>query len=329
MPTILITGGHKGLGYESIKRIAAKGQFDLVLGGRNLAEVEAVVNELRIDYDVNVQALHLDISSLASVRAAAIEFKRRVSDKEIATLQVLMLNAGAQFLGPVGFSADGYERTFATNYLGNFLLVHLLLDEIRERGRIVFTASGTHDPDTRDGKMVGKAVAPDALALARQGKQNTAISGGKLYSTSKLCTILHAYELDRRLKASNAQIASIAFDPGLIVETGLSRSAPPFIQRLLRVGVMKSVLKAIGVTMGSLPFSGGALADVAISPQFEGLSGKYMQSNDGRLSEARSSKASYDTALATKLWKDSETLAGLQENERPTLLSGRRTEVIQ
>ena len=37
-------------------------------------------------------------------------------------------------------------------------------------GRIVFTASGTHDPETTDGKMVGIAAEPDATALANDGK---------------------------------------------------------------------------------------------------------------------------------------------------------------
>ena len=35
----------------------------------------------------------------------------------------------------------------------------------------MFTASGTHDLETMDGKMVGKAMEPDAFALANEGKQ--------------------------------------------------------------------------------------------------------------------------------------------------------------
>ena len=70
-------------------------------------------------------------------------------------------------------------------------------------------------------------------------------------------------------------------------------------------------MKTLGVTMGSLPISGGGLAKVAIDPAFGRASGKYIQSNDGRIIEARSSKASYDQNAARKLWADTERLVGL------------------
>ena len=93
----------------------------------------------------------------------------------------------------------------------------------------MFTASGTHDLETMDGKMVGKAMEPDAFALANEGKQGRRpSSGGVRYATSKLCMFLLCYELNRRLAKRGSRLASIAFDPGLISETGLSRTAPAF-----------------------------------------------------------------------------------------------------
>ena len=50
----------------------------------------------------------------------------------------------------------------------------------------MFTASGTHDPDTTDGKMVGKVVEPDAIALANDGKDGKKpLSAGIRYSILK------------------------------------------------------------------------------------------------------------------------------------------------
>jgi NAD(P)-dependent dehydrogenase (short-subunit alcohol dehydrogenase family) len=172
---------------------------------------------------VKIKGVNLDVSSMASVRSAAASTRDMVDRGEIAPLQVLLLNAGAQFLGPIRYSVDGYELTFATNCLGHFLLLNLLLDKVQEGGRVVFTASGTHDPDTMDGKMVGKAVEPDANALANDGRKGKPLPGGTRYSTSKLCTMMYAYELDRRLRARRSSVQSIAFDPGLMVETGLVR----------------------------------------------------------------------------------------------------------
>nr|WP_298795652.1 hypothetical protein [uncultured Acetobacter sp.] len=42
--------------------------------------------------------------------------------------------------------------------------------------------------------------------------------------------MLYAYELDCRLRTKGSSIQSIAFDPSLIVETSLYRSAPAIMQ---------------------------------------------------------------------------------------------------
>lgn len=283
--------------------------------------MERAAAQVRATHGVRVSAVKLDLSSLASVREAAAQCRAMLDSGEIDSLQAILCNAGAQFQGSVSYSADGYEETFATNCLGHFLLVELLIDRVADQGRIVFTASGTHDPDTMDGKMVGTAVEPDAQALAREGKNGAkAISGGKRYSTSKLCTVLYAYELDRRLRAGHSSIASIAFDPGLIPETGLVRTSPKPVQWLVRRSAMKWLFKRLGVTMGSLGFSGASLARIVADPSFADGSGKYFQSHNGLLVEIRSSKVSYDGKRAAKLWDDLKLLVKLQPNEEPAIL---------
>lgn len=322
MPSVLITGGHKGLGREAACRIAASRGRDLLLAGRDLKEMEPVAHGLRAEFGVKVAAVHMDVSSLASVRTGAAEVKAIVARGDVDPLDGLMLNAGAQFLGPTQHTADGYERTFATNCLGHFLLLNLLIDQVQDGGRIVFTASGTHDPATMDGKMVGRAVEPDATRLARDDAQEKALTGGVRYATSKLCTIMYAYELDRRLRSSGSGIQSIAFDPGLMMETGLARSAPAAAQWVSRTKLALWIFKTLGVTMGAVPFSGKGLADLAIAPAFARASGKYIQSRSGEIIEARSSKTSYDERTARKLWADSEALVGLKPEERPSILNG-------
>jgi NAD(P)-dependent dehydrogenase (short-subunit alcohol dehydrogenase family) len=321
MPTVLITGGHAGIGLECAKQLAAGPRLNLLLAGRNLERVERAAAQLRATHGVRISTVKLDISSLASVREAAARCRAMLDSGEVDSLQAILCNAGAQFQGPISYSADGYEETFATNCLGHFLLVELLIDRVADQGRIVFTASGTHDPDTMDGKMVGAAVEPDAQALARDGKNGAKpISGGKRYTTSKLCTILYAYELDRRLRSGHSSIASIAFDPGLIPETGLVRTSPKLVQWLARTSAMKWVFKRLGVTMGSMGFSGAGLARMVADPSFADGSGKYFQSHNGSLIEARSSKVSYDKQRAAKLWDDSKLLVKLQPNEEPVIL---------
>lgn len=320
MPTILITGGHSGIGLECSKYIASHYRLNLILAGRSLERVDPVAQELRTTYGVKVGTLQLDTSSLAKVRSAAAQCRTMLDNGEIDSLQAIVCNAGVRLNGPVSYSADGYEETFATNYLGHCLLVALLFDRVADHGRIVYTASGTHDPDTADGKMMGVAE-PDAIALANTGKDGTKpLSTGKLYGTSKLCMILHAYELDRRLRRSGSTIASIAFDPGATSGTGFLRSMPKPVQWLSNTDFMNWVFKRMGVTIGSADFSGKSLAKISVDPAYANGSGKYFQSNDGKLIERRSSKMSYDEQRALKLWNDTKKLVHLQPDEEPAQL---------
>ena len=179
-------------------------------------------------------------------------------------------------------------------------------------GRVVFTASGTHDPDTMDGKLVGVAAEPNADALAGVGKDGAKpLSVGKRYSTSKLCTVMYAYELARRLDRAGSAIASIAYDPGSVPETGLSRNLPKVVQYVAKSSLMEWVSRRVGITTSTLAFSGAALADLAVDPQYAMGSGKYFQAHDGELSEVRSSTTSYDERRALALWDDSKRLVGL------------------
>ncbi|MET7456552.1 SDR family NAD(P)-dependent oxidoreductase, partial [Streptomyces sp. NPDC005574] len=114
MTTILITGGHSGIGLAAATELAAR-KVDLILVGRSPDRMQAVADELRAAHGVSVTTLALDLSSLASVRAAA-------RDLSVTELDALLCNAGGRFDGDVTFSPDGYETTFATNCLGHFLL---------------------------------------------------------------------------------------------------------------------------------------------------------------------------------------------------------------
>ena len=321
MSTVLITGGHAGIGFESAKQLASRWHCNLVLAGRNIDRMEPAAQQLRTSYGVKVTTLKLDTSSLASVREAATQVRALLDSGKVDSLNALLCNAGGRHNGPTTYSPDGYETTFATNCLGHFLLLDLLVDRVAEGGRIVFTASGTHDPDTTDGKMVGKVVEPDAIALANDGKDGREpLSAGVRYSTSKLCTMLYAYELHRRLRRAGSSVASIAFDPGSIPETGLLRTMPKPVQWLAKTSLMKGLMKRLGVTQGSITFSGASLAQIAADPKYANASGKYLQSNDGELIETRSSKLSYDEQRAAKLWNDSRTLVRLQPSEESVQL---------
>ncbi len=320
MPTVLITGGHGGIGFECAKELAIRFRCDLILAGRSPDRMTQAAQELERLGGIKVTQLPLDISSLCSVREAAAELRRRLDSHEVDGLQALVCNAGTRFFD-LRYSSDGYELTFATNYLGHFLLVELLADRVAPDARIVFTVSGTHDPDTTDGKLVGKSVRPDARSLANVGKNGEKpITSGQCYSTSKLCMVMHAYELDRRLRIAGSSVESVAFCPGSVPDSGFLRSLPAPARWLASSPFGKWLAKKTGTTTGDLKFSGVALARVALDRTMQSPGGKYFQVNDFTLTELRSSKLSYDSVLARTLWDESKRLVKLQPSEEPALL---------
>ncbi len=93
---------------------------------------------------------------------------------------------------------------------------------------------------------------------------------------------------------------------------------PKPVQWLAKSAFMKFVMKRMGVTQGSLAFSGPSLARVAAHPAYANASGNYFQSNDGKLIEARSSKMFYEKGRAKKLWNDSKTARPAPARRRST-----------
>lgn len=71
----------------------------------------------------------LDVGDLKSVKAFAQLIKERYTK-----IDLLLNNAGIMF-APFKLTADGYESHFATNYLGHFLLTHLLLPKLKAAGK--------------------------------------------------------------------------------------------------------------------------------------------------------------------------------------------------
>ena len=136
MSTVFITGGHAGIGFECAKQLASRSRCDLVLAGRGVERMESAAQHLRVSFGVKVTTLKLDTSSLESVRKAAAEFRNLLDSGEVPSFDALLCNAGGRHNGPTTYSPDGYETTFATNCLGHFLLIELLLDRI--------AAGGTH-----------------------------------------------------------------------------------------------------------------------------------------------------------------------------------------
>jgi NAD(P)-dependent dehydrogenase (short-subunit alcohol dehydrogenase family) len=104
MTTTLITGGNRGLGYETARRLVAEGH-DVWIGARDEARGQAAASEL------GARHVQLDVTDDASVTAAV---------EAIGALDVLINNAGISgpFVSVPEVTPAMLEDVFATNVVG-------------------------------------------------------------------------------------------------------------------------------------------------------------------------------------------------------------------
>ncbi|MDO5736765.1 MAG: SDR family NAD(P)-dependent oxidoreductase [Propionibacteriaceae bacterium] len=124
----LITGATNGLG-EATARAAADAGATLVLPARRTDRAE----ELNREWGGRHEVVHVDFSSLASVRKAAAAIS--------GDIDVMINNAGVVTRRREE-TEDGFEKALGVNFLGPFALTNLLLPQVRDR--IVIVGSDAH-----------------------------------------------------------------------------------------------------------------------------------------------------------------------------------------
>ncbi len=319
--TIVLTGGTAGLGYVCARSIAASHPArHLIIASRNEQQATRVVETLRHETgNQHIEWMLLDLASLDSVRSFARDF----AERELPPLRAIVCNAGLQVISGTTYTRDGFETTFGVNCLGHFLLVNLLLRHLVAPARIVFVSSGTHIP-TRKKNLVSRIISAtpphyrEAQALAwperypdeAESNDSPQVVGMRRYSTSKLCDVLYAYELARRLQIEGYStpehpITVNAFDPGMTPGTELSRD----YGALMRFGW--NVLLPLMPGLKSKETSGKELARLVLDPELENITGKYFAG----MEERASSEESYDQKKAAQLWEGSAQLVKLQVDE--------------
>src|SRR5437764_522735 len=116
----VITGASSGLGRESARALAAAGAH-VVLAARNPDTLAQTAEWIRAEVPgARTSTVHLDLTALASVRAAAAAIRDLAP-----VITVLMNNAGVMFT-PFDRTRDGFEMQIGTNHFGHFELTRLL-----------------------------------------------------------------------------------------------------------------------------------------------------------------------------------------------------------
>lgn len=273
--TVIITGATGGIGKATALGLARMGAH-LGITGRDRKRTEDAAREIRAAGGGQVEAFVADLSSQSEVRRLADEVLR-----SFPRIDVLVNNVGG-YWNTRHVTADGLERTFALNHLAPFLLTSLLLDRLRESApsRVITVSSNA--------QAMGRIDFDDL-----QGEQS--YSGARAYNQSKLANVLFTYELSRRLEGSG--ITANALHPG-VVRTAFGAEDPAGLQRVF-VPLLMPFMKT--------PAQGAATSiSLASAPELAQVSGGFFASGKPK----KSSPASYDEAVAARLWRVSADLVG-------------------
>lgn len=133
----LITGGTSGIGYGVAKQLAKYG-WDIIIIGRNSKRGNQVASEIRGTF---IQA---DLSLMSEVH--------RVAQQINQSIDALIMCAGCvSTRSELTKTQEGFESTFAINYLSKFMLSQLIIPKINVGGSIVLVGgNGKHKNVTTD-----------------------------------------------------------------------------------------------------------------------------------------------------------------------------------
>jgi protochlorophyllide reductase len=251
---------------------------------------------------------------------------RRLVDDFHATgrsLDALVVNAAVYLprLQHPERSPQGYEISMATNHLGHFLLIQLLLGDLERSKhpsqRLVILGTVTANSKELGGRIPIPAPADlgDLAGFAAGFKAPIAMADGKrfkpgkAYKDSKLCNMITTQELHRRLHGSTGIVFTSLY-PGCVADTPLFRNAPrafqtifPWFQKNITGGYVSQAL------------AGERVAQVVADPEFA-ISGVHWswgnrQTKGGRQFSQELSEQASNPETARRVWDHSMQLVGL------------------
>lgn len=160
---VLITGGNKGLGYESAKVLKDLG-YKVYIGSRNDERGQQASQELGVHY------VQLDVTSDYSVTNAY----NMIAQKE-GRLDILINNAGisGQFAAPADITPRDIEKVYNTNVFGIVRMMNTFIPllEKSEQPVVVNVSSGlgsfgmVTNPDTAESQVNSLAYCSSKSAV--------------------------------------------------------------------------------------------------------------------------------------------------------------------
>lgn len=175
MKTILITGSTDGIGKETAKELAEKGNR-IIVHGRSQEKALEVKEKLN---SINSKPNHkIAIADLGS-QQQVLDLTNYLKEEE-DKIDVLINNAGI-YQNSLEFSEDQLEKTIAVNYHSHFILTLVFIPLLEEANdpRVINLSSMVHSRNLDPAKIWNPIT----------------FNGSQAYSDSKLAMILFTFKL--------------------------------------------------------------------------------------------------------------------------------------
>jgi NAD(P)-dependent dehydrogenase (short-subunit alcohol dehydrogenase family) len=194
-------------------------------------------------------------------------------------IDVLANNAGGIF-HQRQITEDGHEKTLQVNHLAGFLLTWLLRERLESAGAAVIDTSS-------DAHRMARIDLEDLESSRRY-------SAWRAYGSTKLMNILHAAEINKRLRG----VRGVSFHPG-VVATGFAREGN---------AITRAVYNKVFSKLFMISPEAGADTLVWLAMTDGWQPGEYYVK---RKSGRRKNAAARDAGLAARLWDASARMTSV------------------
>jgi NAD(P)-dependent dehydrogenase (short-subunit alcohol dehydrogenase family) len=205
----IVTGGALGIGFEVSRALANAGAKVIMVNRKEEQGNDAIETIRKETPDADVDWKECDLGSLRQVREVFSSLR-----DSLDRLDFLVLSAGIN-TNQYGEDADGIDRHFGVNYLGQYYATNQLWPLLRKTSklpstpapRVVFEASEVH-----------RAAPSDAHFASLEEINDPNMDGTRLYARTKLALILLAkYGLAGKvIKGNNDNIIATSVHPGAV-----------------------------------------------------------------------------------------------------------------
>lgn len=285
--TCIVTGANSGLGFALATDLSKRGGKVIMACRSQIPEAGKKVQEASGSDQVSMQ--RLDLSELESIHAFCAALKAQK-----VRCDLLILNAGVA-TPKARKTSSGLDEIFQVNYLANFILLHLML----QNGTLPnHSCAGNRKPNDPLPRVV--FISSDshqgASAIDHEEFGNYYEYGLKKgmnnYSYYKLVLNTLAVAFSKRINKEGMDVSMNVICPGP-VNTNIIRSAPGWVRIILRA--------IFSITFQSPKKAAKAVVYMAISPDYEGKTGAYLHMFNIKEMDPKV----YDSQEGEKLWEHS------------------------